>query len=856
MNSTRGPALRRADVSSPVPPTSPDRVTAPNQSARPSSSSSDASSTSSSIQPLNVPKRPFYSAKSQLASPGLPRTSSAGLASANNSNASLPNFSRPSGAFMPQNEQPAPSQKALPPAPPQEAQKHRPRQHSQGFFEPTLPTASLSEHAPPAMANLTASQIAAQAAMQHQSGSHMRNRSQPSTMLQDGVGRKASRGESAAKINTGTQYSNGLVGGRVLAATTAANIAFPRSPAYPPSSPILEHGTESGHKHKGEKSKMKIFSKPKHIGLSRDKDSDRRDRDKPLPSPNKLPLPGPSGLSRMVNASTTSLNEIPSSGNSSMYNLTNSSATTVVLADRPLPNEREKDREKEKAHKHHFLSRQKLKLKDKDDHFNLPLSSASSNSKPLDPNAPQSLYSFTPQSPSSTTFAKSKSGLDLRHGGRALREKKKEEKASAAAAQEITFPHTDQAEWGANGAVGSSSASVFGGAGSLGSAGTNLYGDTSVKETLQGFGLHNMAPEDAWDFLKAKLLVLFEGEDIRIALEDLNKLVSIHIQRCVLKHMPSVIVEDLRDLLQTGFASLNNSINSVPDERLVPHLVHMWLFVFGTVLPFIQAVFLPLDLEFKGRGSIMTIREAKEFWGALPNGESSNASIGDELDVRTIVLISFRDNVILTRYEILKATFSRLSLESIHANVSALSTTPNSRPSTASALDSGFGSYNSQSSNMLNHAGSFSSDSVAASISRSRAASNTSSNPEYVTSQSSYSSISPPQHSILTPTPQTASSRNATRTADPSHLITETVGRMLQCISVLASVQTDDEAQGQVEVLSKALKHNWLGRGRTGRDRRGFVGTRVRPVVPRKDSDDVQPRFSQDGGESEEDDSD
>lgn len=54
---------------------------------------------------------------------------------------------------------------------------------------------------------------------------------------------------------------------------------------------------------------------------------------------------------------------------------------------------------------------------------------------------------------------------------------------------------------------------------------------------------------------------------------------------------------------------------------------------------------------------------------------------------------------------------------------------------------------------------------------------------------------------------------------------------MLQCISVLASVQTGDAAQERIEILSKSLKHNWLGRGRTGRDRRGFVGAKIRPVM-------------------------
>jgi hypothetical protein len=60
---------------------------------------------------------------------------------------------------------------------------------------------------------------------------------------------------------------------------------------------------------------------------------------------------------------------------------------------------------------------------------------------------------------------------------------------------------------------------------------------------------------------------------------------------------------------------------------------------------------------------------------------------------------------------------------------------------------------------------------------------------------------------------------------DPAQ-VTETVARMLQCLYVLASCQTGDVGQGVVERLTGALKYNWLGRGRTGRDRRGWVGVK------------------------------
>ncbi|CAI7643156.1 unnamed protein product [Penicillium glandicola] len=666
-----------------------------------------------------------------------------------------------------------------------ELPRHRSRHHSQGFFEPSLPTTS-SDQVP----TVSASRIAAQAAMQQ-------TKRQQNVMapIEDGSRPRRSGSSSPPlmpaplRVNQPSPQPPPPSGN---VATTAANVVFPRAGATP-----VEQQPEK-------QKKKKLFSKPKHIGISSHKDP----KDRGLPSPSKI-----SGLSRMVSGSTANLTDLPSN-NSSMYNLSNASVSTVVPADRlPLP-EKEKDKDKDK-HKHHFLSRQKLKLKDRvEDHFNLPLSSASN------PNAPQSLYSFTPASPApGATFGKSVSGLDLLHGGRALREKKKEEKALA---------ESEQMEWLANNAGGTTVPGGFPGPSSVGSSGT--FPESILRETLQGFGLNNMTPEDAWDFLKAKLLVIFDGEDVRIAIEDLNKLVLVHLQRCVVKRAPMSIVTDLQELLQTGFATLNHSsLIGLPDEKLVPHLVQVWLLVFGTILPFIQAVFLPLDLEFKGCGSLMTSREASEFWGALP--------VGGTLDVRSLVLLAFRDCMILNRYDALKATFSRLSLDTINSGFPTLSVTAKStgtggRPGTAASLDAGFGSYNSQSSTLLSTvAGSYSSDGMTAlanpprptsSDSRSRATSNTSSNADPLFFQS----ISTPPTSNKRPT-----IIHRGTSADSSYVITETVGRMLQCISVVASVQTDDAAQERVEILSKALKHNWLGRGRTGRDRRGFVGAKIRPVM-------------------------
>lgn len=799
------------------------------QNDRPSSSDSDASSVSSRVTALNHPKGTLRSFNTP-SSPHPPRTSSIGIinTSANSSNVSLPSTARQSVAAPLRLPNDPVSRKPSPRAPLPELQRHRPRQHSQGFFEPSLPTASLSDHT---MTALSASQIAAQAAMQSTQHQHVRHRSQTVPIEEGLKGRTGSRDSpppvqhtTASTSSTGgnvgggagfysNTYQNGLVGSRSSAATAAANIAFPRQ----------QTGTEAPEsKQKSDKTRKKLFSKPKHIGISSSRDWIGSSKDKAQSSPSKLGFGSSSGLSRMVSASTTNLTDV-SSNNSSMYNLSNASASTVVPMDKA---EKEKDKDKEKNYKHNFLSRQKLKLKE--DHHHLPLSSANSNSKPLDPSAPQSLYSFAPSSPGPSSSSFPKSGLDLLHGGRALREKRREEKAMVSA-YDANRDSADS-EWplGPSGNV-SGTVTPYGNP-SLGNLGSVISSD-SIKETLQGFGLHNMTAEDVWDFLKAKLLVIFDGGDVRIAVEDLNKLVVIHIQLCVQKHIPT-IVEDLRELLRTGFSTLNHSISGIPDEKLVPHLMQIWLLAFGTILPFIQAVFLPLDLEFKGRGSVMNAREAREFWGAIPkSGDSEESSLGDELDVRMIVLTAFRDTVILQRYEGLNAVFSRLSLDTINATIGALSSTSNSsssggRPGTAASLDPTYSSFNSQQSSLLNIAGSYSSDSAGAN--RSRATSNTSSNPDQMIFQSF---TSPSQRQLQT-------LRN-NQNADSSHVITDTVGRMLQCFSVLASIQSGDDAQERIEALTKTLKHNWLGRGRTGRDRRGFVGTKVKPVMlPRQNSDD------------------
>ncbi|KAG8160118.1 hypothetical protein KVR01_009654 [Diaporthe batatas] len=743
------------------------------------------------------------------------------------------------------------------------------RKHSQnaGAFEPSLPsisTSNLSSYGSmsqqsPSQRDLPASHIAAQAAvLSHQQSQqmlqHSRQRSQtvptpgdhyevPQPTGKRGSGQLnppvLSLTEASAPRETGfgsQGYHNGLLGSN--AATTAANVVFPRSgqtspissqtiPQPPPPPPPLPE------KKPEKSSKVKLFSRPGKIGTKGDS------KDKPLPSPSKIG----SALSALqrANFSTTSLD----STGQSFYNMANASSATIRPADPPAEKEA-------KEKKHHFLSRQRIKPKDKDD-YHLQLSSAASNSRPTDPSAPSSIYNFNVPSspgPNSGTFNsgafKNISGLDLRHGGRALRHGRKEEKA------ELNESVSNPIDWAGPGSLGSTSAHPM------------------YQEPIDSakYGLNSMSLDDAWPYLRAKLLVIFEAEELKLPIEDFNRVVVLHLQYCIQRRSPNMVLEDLRSLLQTGFLSLDRNLLKGSEDRMIPALVDAWMAVFTHITPYLQAVFLPLDQEFAGNGTLMTPEQARDFWGGViasspaGDGNVNLAPASAVLDIRTLVLTSFRDVVILPRYEKLKTLFSRLSLEFLPGMALAspmqadtfMSTSPGAesapglpfapqqRPGTAMSLDPSTASYNSTSTTLLGDlaAGGRSRGLSNVSFASSGAHSNGGSDS---LNMSSAHSLRPPK---LTPGNSSLSlgggggagpGSSSTsllglslreQNVEDSKQVTEMVGRMLQCMSVLAGTgQGGDEGTMRVQELTKLLKLNWLGRGRTGRNRRGIVGGRV-----------------------------
>lgn len=875
------------------------------------------------------------------------------------------------------------------------SQRGHTRKHSQnaGMFEPTLPSTGTSNLSQVGMSNqqqqqqnLSASQIAAQTAYQHQT--HLRQRSQTVPMPgADGFDATRRGGQPntptlrLTESDTGSPrdagghvYHNGLLGDRTLNATTAANLVFPRIggggqppsprdqpqtmrerdqmlPPPPPPPPPPPTPPQPPPAQEKQKSKVKLFSRPGKIGTKAEP------KEKPLPSPSKIG----SALASLQRGNFSQVSLVDT-GSPSLYSLANSSSATIRPIDTPVEQQREG-----KEKRHHLFSRQKHKAAGKDD-YHLSLASTSSLPTPGAPHGFNPPASPVPSS-ASTSFAKAYVGSGGVGGGGKSSRKNKDDKGDA---------DHDWLGLGANGLAGASAYSLE-------------LPDAARYGMPSGLG-----PDDAWPFLHAKLLVVFEGEDLRLPVEDFNRVVVLHLGLCIQRRTPNVIVDDVRDLLSQGFASLDRTLRKTPEDRLIPALVELWMFTFTQILPTMQAVFLPLDQEFAGTGSLMTPEQARDFWGgviatpttAIPSTPAAedpwNGSISSStppgtatqsshnnvslspasavLDVRRLVLTAFRDVVILPRADTLRTIFSRLSLEflpsslaslalaspppipiagsgssaeqrDVHTPPGAMASSPAEsafsssfstsgaplsgaggggpssgsvststtlpvpgppRPGTAmSNLDPGLASYNSTTTTLLGSgsgvasgaggAGSGIGASASDYGSRSRAISNVS-----FGSGSDHTSTSvgggyggggggapvlrPYTPSSLQLLGSNLSSGGGGRSAsgsfsggaytyqqhgrgfggattlaqlrerdqqnaeDNSKQVTEMVGRMLQCMSVLAGVGSafassgnqPDDANRTIEELCRLLKLNWLGRGRTGRNRRGMVGGRVR----------------------------
>ncbi|KAF9432678.1 hypothetical protein BGZ76_010462 [Entomortierella beljakovae] len=135
---------------------------------------------------------------------------------------------------------------------------------------------------------------------------------------------------------------------------------------------------------------------------------------------------------------------------------------------------------------------------------------------------------------------------------------------------------------------------------------------------------HSHSTEDVWQALCIKVLTLFNGQGLTGAIEDLNDLV----RRCLQTRNAFVLCDEINELLKNGMLTLNAKLGDVPDEKLVSRLVEVWSFFFGTVLPYFEGVFLPLQIELKSYHARKMTRKGASIGAGSSGGLASFANNG------------------------------------------------------------------------------------------------------------------------------------------------------------------------------------------------------------------------------------
>lgn len=166
--------------------------------------------------------------------------------------------------------------------------------------------------------------------------------------------------------------------------------------------------------------------------------------------------------------------------------------------------------------------------------------------------------------------------------------------------------------------------------------------------------------EESWSLLRQWVLPLFNGEGLRTPVEKVNYLVTLYIDSRIQQGAQARdIISEFLDLTKIGMAKLDTQLQAVTDAKFMPRLVDLWQFFFSQVLPYWEAVFLPLQLEFEGTGQVLSPSSAASYWGTLLESQ-------EHLNIRRMTLIAFRDWVMVPISERLESKFFFFSLPKGH----------------------------------------------------------------------------------------------------------------------------------------------------------------------------------------------
>ncbi|KAF8586700.1 HbrB-domain-containing protein [Ramaria rubella] len=171
---------------------------------------------------------------------------------------------------------------------------------------------------------------------------------------------------------------------------------------------------------------------------------------------------------------------------------------------------------------------------------------------------------------------------------------------------------------------------------------------------------------DPWHMLHVHVLPLFNGEPLRMPIEELNQLVKKHISTVVSRSLSRAITsleQDITALLARGMITLNVKLSELDDEKLLPRLGEVWEFFWHGILPYVEGVFHPLQTDKLVQSLSRTPKSNRPSSPTLQEDAPSAAS--QSIDVRLLALRQFRDSILLpisTRLHTLLSTSQKDSI--------------------------------------------------------------------------------------------------------------------------------------------------------------------------------------------------
>lgn len=129
---------------------------------------------------------------------------------------------------------------------------------------------------------------------------------------------------------------------------------------------------------------------------------------------------------------------------------------------------------------------------------------------------------------------------------------------------------------------------------------TTVAGATSPNPAGFSFPPGPGTSSDTWQMICIRVLPLFNGEALRTSIEELNEIVTSHVRRTLERNQAHAIESltlDLISLASTGTLTLNSKLQGLDDPRLLLRLVEIWTFFLGQVLPYCEACFLPFQTD-------------------------------------------------------------------------------------------------------------------------------------------------------------------------------------------------------------------------------------------------------------------